>query len=77
MNYVIVHEEINILICKECKFVIIFFRINIYFSGEPHQLNSQIRKKIENDISSFDNIININEGIKFNIENLFRFFDNS
>ena len=68
MDYVIVHQETGLLICKECKFALIPSRINSHFSGLPHRLKPHIRNQIEIDISHIDGLVNSHQEIKSRVE---------
>ena len=77
MNYVTVHQETDLLICKECKFALIPSRINSHFSGTPHQLKPRIRRQIELDISYIDDLVKSQSEIEAKIQSFLETFDNT
>ena len=77
MDYILVHEETRLLICKECKFALTPSRINRHFTGEPHRLNPTIRRQIIDDISHIDYLVDDDQEVKSNIEKFLESFNNS
>ena len=77
MNYVTVHQETDLLICKECKFALIPSRINTHFSGRPYQLNPGLRRQIEIDISHIDDLVKTPSEIEAKIQSFLETFDNT
>ena len=77
MNYVTVHQETDLLICKECKFALIPSRINTHFSGTPHQLQPRIRRQIEVDISHINGLVKTQSEIEAKIQSFLEIFDNT
>lgn len=77
MDYVIIHQETGLVICKECKFALIPSRINSHFSGSPHRITPKIRHQIENDISNIDNLVTQEDQIEIRIEQFLSSFDHS
>ena len=77
MDYIIIHQETGLLICKDCKFALIPSRINRYFSINPHRLNPQIRSQIENYIAhiNYDNLVTYDHEIKPRIQTFLESFD--
>ena len=54
MDYITIHSNTGLLICKECKFAIIPSRVNSHFTGAPHYLSPIIRSNITIYISQID-----------------------
>ena len=77
MDYITIHRETGLLICKDCKFALIPSRINTHFSNNPHKLKPEIRSQIENYISqsNSDNLITSDQEISSIIERFLNFFD--
>ena len=79
MDYITIHQETGLLICKDCKFALIPSRINRHFSISPHRLNPQIRSQIENYIAhiNHDNLVTYDHEIKPRIQTFLESFDQS
>ena len=67
MNSIIIYYKTNLLICKDYKFALISFRINIYFANSPYKLKPSNRTLIKNHISYLDNLVTYNYEIKSRI----------
>ena len=70
MDSIIIHYETGLLICKDCKFALIPFRINTHFKDSPHKLKPLDRTLIENHISQLDsnNLVTHDHEIKSRIQ---------
>ena len=77
MDYILVHEETRLLICKECKFALTSSRIDRHFSTRPHRLNPTIRRQIIDDISHINDLIDNDQEIKSTIQKFLESFDSS
>ena len=77
MDYIIVHRETGLLICKECKFALIPSRINTHFLAQPHKFSPPIRAQIEHYISylNIDNLVIDIQEIKPRIEKFLETFN--
>ena len=77
MNSIIIYYETDLLICKDCKFALIPFRINTHFKDSPHKLKSYNRTQIENHISYLDynDLVTHNREIKAKIQIFLQSFD--
>ena len=69
MDYIIIHRETGLLICRDCKFALIPSRIDRHFSINPHKLRPNIRTQIKNYISqsNSDNLVTSNYEIRSTI----------
>ena len=74
MDYIIIHQETGLLICRECKFALIPSRINTHFSTNPHKLKPNIRTEIETYISqsNSDNLVTSDSQIRSTIQRFLR-----
>ena len=78
MDYITIHRETDILICKSCKFALIPSRINTHFRDSPHRLNPTIRSEIEDYISYiFSDIITEEHEIQPRIQTFLKSFDHT
>ena len=77
MDYITIHSDTYILICKECKFAIIPSRVKSHFSGAPHYLSPTIRSDISIYISQIDisNLVIIESQILSIIKDFLESFD--
>ena len=77
MDYITIHRETGLLICKDCKFALIPSRINRHFLNNLYKLKPQTRSEIENYISQFnsDNLITSDQEIPATIERFLNSFD--
>ena len=77
MNFITIHRETGLLLCKECKFALIPSRIETHFSINPHNLRPDIRTQIKNYISQSnnDNLVTYNSEIRSTIQRFLRSFD--
>ena len=51
MDYITIHRETGLLICKDCKFALIPSRIDRHFLKNPHKLKPNIQTQIKTYIS--------------------------
>ena len=75
MNSIIIYHQINLLICKDCKFALISSRINSHFKDSPHKLKPHNRTQIVNHFSQLDNLVTHNHEIKSRIQTFLESFD--
>ena len=77
MDYITIHIETGLLICKECKFALIPSRIDSHYSGTPHHLTPTIRSQIKTYISSLDisNLITTESQISSTLSNFLKSFN--
>ena len=77
MDYITIHRETGLLICKECRFALIPSRIDRHFSKNPHKLKPNIRTQIETYISqsNSDNLVTNNQEIRSTIQRFLNSFD--
>ena len=79
MDYINIHKDTGLLICKECKFALIPSRVDSHFRGKPHRLTPTIRSQIKDYISQLDisNLINSENEIKSNIKTFLQSFNST
>lgn len=78
MDYITIHSETGLLICKDCKFALIPSRINRHFLGNPHKLNPTIRSQIEDYISHiYSDLVTEEQDIKSRIQIFLNSFDHT
>ena len=75
MDFIIIHHETGLLICKDCKFALILSRINTYFKDSPYRLKPLDRTLIENYISYIDNLVIGDHEIKSKIRIFLKSFN--
>ena len=77
MNYITIHSETGLLICKDCKFALIPSRIDRHFTRNPYNLKPHIRTQIKEYISHLHihNLITKDSEITSSIQLFLESFD--
>ena len=76
MDYITIHRETGLLICKDYKFTLIPSRINTHFLINLYKLKPDIRTQIQNYISqsNSNNLITNDQEIRSTIERFLNSF---
>ena len=77
MDYVIVHQETGLLICKDCKFALIPSRIDTHFSGSPHRLTPTIRRQIKREVDQIEGLVIDSNDIQSKVQRFLESFNTS